>query len=283
MTGQSLLSPTGSARHRRYSAAMPRIEAADRTTISYSDSGGAGAPVLLVHGITESSGSWDPIVDRLRRDHRVITLDLRGHGDSGTAERYDLEAMAGDVVAVADHLGVLGQVRLVGHSLGGAVVSAVGGVAPVASIVNVDQSLRLGALSAQLAEVEPMLRDADTFGAVIDGLFVQLAGTRISSEEIGRVNELRRPDQEVVLGVWDLMFTMTEDEINGVVEGALGGYAGRSVPYLSLFGEDPGDDYQAWLSGFISGARVELWADHGHYPHLVDPDRFVQTLRDFWG
>lgn len=127
-----------------------------------------------------------------------------------------------------------------------------------------------------------MLRDNQSFTTVIDGLFLQLAGSKISPEAIARINELRRPDQDVVLGVWDLMFTMTEDEINDVVEGALGGYAGKSVPYLSLFGEDPGPDYQSWLSGFISGARVELWADHGHYPHLVDPDRFVERLRAFW-
>lgn len=262
---------------------MSTAQAADGTSIDYTDHGGDGPPVLLVHGITESGGSWDPIVERLAGDHRVITLDLRGHGASAKADRYDLEAMAGDVVAVADHLGVLGSVRLVGHSLGGAVVSAVGAAAPVASVVNVDQSLRLGAFKAQLAEIEPMLRDADAFPAVIEGMFTQLAGSKISPEEMSRVGGHRQPDQDVVLGVWAMLFTMSEDEIAGVVEAALGGYAGSSVPYLSLFGEDPGADYQAWLSGFISGAEVELWPDHGHYPHLVDPDRFVDRLRTFWG
>lgn len=263
--------------------AMSTVPASDQTPISYTDHGGDGAPVLLVHGITENAACWDPITERLTGDHRVITMDLRGHGASGPAERYDLEAMAGDVVAVADHLGVLGQVRLVGHSLGGAVVSAVGAAAPVASVVNVDQSLRLGALKDQLAETEPLLRDPATFQTVLDGLFAQLAGPKISPEAMGRVADLRRLDQDVVLGVWDLMFTMTNDEINQMVEGALGGYAGSTMPYLSLFGEDPGDDYQSWLSGHIAGAEVELWADHGHYPHLVDPDRFVQRLRTFWG
>lgn len=261
---------------------MSSIPAADQTSISFSDNGGDNAAVLLVHGITESSVSWDPIVDRLGADYRVITIDLRGHGASGTADRYDLEAMAGDVVAVADHLGVLGEVHLVGHSLGGAVVSAVGGVAPVGSVVNVDQSLQLGQLKSQLADVESMLRDRESFEPVIEGLFAQLAGTRIDPETIGRVNANRRADQDVVLGVWELMFTMTEDEINAVVEQALAGYTGKAVPYLSLFGEDPGPDYQSWLSGFVSGAQVELWAGHGHYPHLVDPDRFVERLTAFW-
>ena len=261
---------------------MASVQAADQTSINVTDDGGDGTPVLLVHGITESSRTWEPITERLRETHRVITMDLRGHGSSGTSSDYGLEAMAGDVVTVAEYLGVLGEVHLVGHSLGGAVVSAVGGAAPVASIVNVDQTLRLGTLKAQLGEVEPLLRDSETFRGVLDGLFAQLAGSKIDPDVLGRVNELRRPDQDVVLGVWNLMFTMTEDEINEVVEGALGGYADKSVPYLSLFGEDPGPDYQSWLAGFIPGARVELWEDYGHYPHLVDPDRFVETLRTFW-
>jgi len=67
-----------------------------------------------------------------------------------------------------------------------------------------------------------------------------------------------------------------------VVEGALAGYADSSTPYLSLFGVDPGPDYQQWLSGFIANSSIELWPEHGHYPHLVDPDRFVTRLREFW-
>ncbi len=261
---------------------MAQLATSDDTIISYTDHGGDGRPVLLVHGITERAATWDPVVEELRADCRVITMDLRGHGDSGKAERYDLEAMAGDVVAVADRLDVLGTVHLVGHSLGGAVVTAVGAVAPVASVVDVDQSLQLGAFKAQLAEVEPMLRDAASFQAVIDGIFVELAGTKLSDDERTRVGSLRRADQDVVLGVWDLLFTMSAAEIEQVVTTAMAGYADRSVPYLALFGIDPGPDYGSWLAEFIAGAEVDVWAEHGHYPHLVDPARFAARLRSFW-
>ncbi|MCP3988253.1 MAG: alpha/beta hydrolase [Actinomycetia bacterium] len=261
---------------------MTILTTGDQTTISYSDNGGPGDPVLLVHGITENATAWDPVADRLGADYRVITMDLRGHGGSGKAERYDLEAMAGDVVAVMRATDLFGDVHLVGHSLGGAVVSAAGAVAPIGSVVNVDQSLQLGAFKGQLVEFEAMLRDSGTFEAVIDGLFAQLAGPKITAEASGRIRALRRPDQEVVLGVWELMFTMTEEEVDQVVAGALAGYADKSVPYLSLFGADPGPDYADWLSSFIAGAQVEVWPDYGHYPHLVDPDRFTERLRSFW-
>lgn len=256
--------------------------APDGTTISYTEQGsGEGPAVLLVHGITESTASWQPVIDRLIGAHRVVALDLRGHGASGTADRYDLEAMAGDVVAVAMAAG-LDRPHIVGHSLGGAVVSAVGAAMPVASVVNVDQSLQLGGFKEQLAPAESMLRDPDSFQAVIDGLFAEMAGPMLSAEEAARVNGLRRADQTVVLGVWDLMFTMSTEEIQAVVDGALAGYGAVDVPYLSLFGIDPGEGYGDWLASHIAGALTEVWDDHGHYPHLVDPDRFVARLGEFW-
>lgn len=260
---------------------MSTLTTGDGTTIAYTDHGGEGPPTLLVHGITESAASWDPIVPLLS-DRRVITMDLRGHGESGPAERYDLEAMAGDVVAVMAELDVLGSTHLVGHSLGGVVVSAVGAAAPVASVVNVDQPLALDGFKAQLAPIEAMLKDPATFGAAIEAIFTDMAGAMLPAAERDRINALRRADQSVVLGVWELVFTMSEAELAEVVTAALAGYAGVELPYLSLHGLDPGKGYDAWLAGHIAGCVFELWPDHGHYPHLVDPDRFVARLRDFW-
>ena len=105
---------------------------------------------------------------------------------------------------------------------------------------------------------------------------------KLSPAERDRVNGLRRADQTVVLGVWELVFSMSEAELAEVVAAALAGYAGVDVPYLSLHGIDPGDAYGDWLAGYIAGCQCEVWPDHGHYPHLVDPDRFVARLRDFW-
>lgn len=58
--------------------------------------------------------------------------------------------------------------------------------------------------------------------------------------------------------------------------------AGYDLPYLALFGIDPGPDHPAWLAERIPGAVVEVWDGSGHYPHLVDPDAFVARLRAFW-
>lgn len=254
-----------------------RTSAADGTDIAWS-AVGEGEDVLLVHGITESAASWAPIIDRLAPSNRVISLDLRGHGESGLADRYDLEAMAGDVAAVMAAAGSASP-HLVGHSLGGAVVSAAGAVLPVASVVNVDQSLQLGGFKAALEPAEAMLRDEATFPAVISQLFTDMRGS-LGDAEFDRINQLRRGNQTVVLGVWEMMFTMSEEEIAAVVDGALAGYS--DVRYLSLFGIDPGPDYAAWLAGHIVNCEVELWDGAGHYPHLHEPDRFVDRVRSFW-
>ena len=254
--------------------------AADGTTISYTDTGGDGTAVVLVHGITEQLGNWAPVVDRLAEDHRVVALDLRGHGASAAADSYDLALMAGDIAAVVEAAG-LDRPHLVGHSLGGMVVSGAGAVLPVSSVVNVDQPLRLAAFAELVGSIADALRDPATFEPTMLAVLGEMAGP-LAVDEKARIDALRRADQTVVLGIWDVVLTSTEAELDAIVDAALAPWADNGVPYLSLFGIDPGPDYAAWLTERIPSAVVETWADHGHYPHLVDPDRFVDRLRRFW-
>jgi pimeloyl-ACP methyl ester carboxylesterase len=257
---------------------------ADGTTIAWSRTG-SGDPVVLVHGITEAAASFEPVTQRLATSHEVITLDLRGHGESGLATDYGLGAMAGDVAAVIAAAGVE-RPHLVGHSLGGAVVTAAGSMLAVASVVDVDQSLQLDAFKEQLVAAEPMLRDPEQYQLVVDTMFEMMSGELLPASERQRVNGLRRADHEVVLGVWELLLTEPVESIAATVDAALAGYGDRGVAYLALFGLDPGDSYERWLRERIPGATVEYWTDgdvpYGHYPHLVDPDRFVTRLREFW-
>jgi pimeloyl-ACP methyl ester carboxylesterase len=74
--------------------------------------------VVLVHGIRDHAYSWDPIARALARDHHVLALDLRGHGDSDWCDAYNLHDYLRDLAAVVERLG-LPRFALVGHSLGG--------------------------------------------------------------------------------------------------------------------------------------------------------------------
>jgi pimeloyl-ACP methyl ester carboxylesterase len=114
----------------------------------------SGPAVVLVHGITESRRSWDPLIDDLATDLRVLAVDLRGHGDSDPGDGYDPISYASDVVETMRHHGIEAPVA-VGHSLGGVVVSAMAALGAVRSVVNVDQSLRLSAFKEGLTPLEP--------------------------------------------------------------------------------------------------------------------------------
>ena len=90
--------------------------------IAYRAWGKSGDPVaVLVHGGAAHAGWWDHVAPHLAAGHRVIAIDLSGHGDSGHHEAYSLDAWADEVVAVARAESDQPPV-LLGHSMGGFVV-----------------------------------------------------------------------------------------------------------------------------------------------------------------
>ncbi len=97
------------------------LETRDGAKIYYEDQG-KGQPILLVHGWMCSSRFWKKNVPELANAFRVVTLDLRGHGNSSkTLTGHTIRQYARDVREVIEHLGLQSAV-LVGWSLGGPVV-----------------------------------------------------------------------------------------------------------------------------------------------------------------
>lgn len=90
--------------------------------IHYTDEGG-GEPVILVHGLAVNADiNWryPGIIRRLRREYRVIAVDMRGHGLSDRPKEpsaYGVEPVE-DIVRLMDHLG-LDRAHVVGYSMGG--------------------------------------------------------------------------------------------------------------------------------------------------------------------
>ena len=85
---------------------------------------GSGPTLMLVHGFGGAKEDFSDQLADLATDHRVITLDLRGHGGSDGPEdeaMYSLDRFAADLLNVLDALAV-DRVRLLGHSMGGMVV-----------------------------------------------------------------------------------------------------------------------------------------------------------------
>ena len=86
--------------------------------LSYVDFGGAGRPVLAVHGHLDQGVMWKDLAAALAPQWRVIAPDQRGHGHSDRAADYSREGYVGDLAELIEHLD-LGPMAVLGHSLGG--------------------------------------------------------------------------------------------------------------------------------------------------------------------
>ncbi len=82
---------------------------------------GAGTPVVVLHGFTGACASMAGVAERLRASHRVIRVDLVGHGASDTPQDvapYRMERCAAQLARAADRL-ALGPAHWLGYSMGG--------------------------------------------------------------------------------------------------------------------------------------------------------------------
>ncbi len=238
---------------------------------------GSGPVTVLLHGIAEDARTWEPLREPLAEDATVIAVDLRGHGRSPQARAYDPDSMAADVRALLRRLGRDDDAPLVvGHSMGGLVAAAYAAAHPARAVVVVDQPLDLAASQPRLRELEPQVR-GEGFEELITGLFEAMRGP-LPATEVERVSAIRRPRRSVALGVWAPLFDLEPTELDAWVGRFL---AGVQVPLFSLHGNAPRSGYEAWLRTRVPTAQLEVWDEHGHYPHLVDPDRFVARVRRF--
>ncbi len=95
---------------------------------------GEGPPIVLQHGTTQSVEDWHHYgyVQGLKNDYRLILIDSRGHGRSDKPhdpESYDLQFIAGDIVAVLDEL-IIPKAHYFGYSMGGWIGFVVSKYAP---------------------------------------------------------------------------------------------------------------------------------------------------------
>ncbi len=287
------LAPPANAHTAREASKLRRLKLhGDR--IAYRQAG-SGPALVLIHGITSSSATWERVMPTLARHFTVIAPDLIGHGESDKPRGdYSLGAHASNV---RDLLVVLGHERasVVGHSLGG-------GIAMQFAYQFPERCERLALVdSGGLGrEVNVLLRAATLPGAEL--VLPLLAATRVldagrlAGNLLGRLGLRARTDiEEIAHGHATLSDAQARaafvHTLRAVVEpsgqrvdASNRLYLSAHIPFLLVWGEHdsiiPSSHAEA-AHAQIPDSRLELLAGSGHFPQLDEPARFADVLIDF--
>jgi pimeloyl-ACP methyl ester carboxylesterase len=237
------------------------------------ESHGTGSPALVfVHGWSCDRSYWRGQVGPLSDRYRVVTIDLAGHGESGSGRgSWTMPAFGSDVAAVVEHLG-LDDVVLVGQSMGGDVIleAALLLEGRVRGLVWVDTYRSLGDVDTpeeREAFVEPFRRDFPSrTRAFVRGLFGP-GGDPALIEWVANDMAAAPPDVAI-------------DAVRHAIanEGpAVAALARLSVPVVAI-----NPDYRPTDTESLArhGIRTVILADVGHFLMLDDPDQFNRALEE---
>jgi pimeloyl-ACP methyl ester carboxylesterase len=245
------------------------------------------APIVLVHCFTCSIAWWDRMIPLLEGDHRVVAIDLLGHGGSEKPESgYSIESQAGLVAEALGRLGVR-DATVVGHSLGGPISVAlaersprlVDRIAILDSIPDLDYGDVgfVGELPFKPVLGEALWRVKPDF-SIRDGLEIAFApGFEVPD---AFVEDVKRMTYSAYSGSHDAFEEYT-DELS-VPERA----AATGKPVLAIMGaeEQIADDPRAALAAYReAGETIEtkLILGAGHSPNVEKPDETAALILAF--
>jgi len=256
---------------------------------------GSGPPVVLIHGMVNSSRHWEEVALRLADRHTVIAPDLIGHGESAAVRGdYSLGAHA---ASIRDMLAVIGidRATIVGHSLGGGVAMQFFYQFPQRT-----ERLVLVSSGGLGHEVSPLLRSAALPG--MSGMIGLLAHRRVldSLWEVGKrlrargnskgvyvqavVRALRPLEQPGARAAF-LHTLRSVIDVHGQRVSAVDRlYLLASMPTLIVWGERDNTiplEHGRAMHEAVPHSRFETLPRAAHFPHLEDPEGLARVLLDF--
>lgn len=253
------------------SGAGATARSADGVSIAYQVQGQGEPAVVLVHGWALDHHVWDGQTPALERRHRVVTLDLAGHGGSG-GERsaWTMAAFGEDVKAVVEAVGAK-QVVLVGHSMGGPVVleaarrmpDHVKGIVLVDTLLNVEERTS----AVEIDEMAKQLR-ADYKTTITrftnEYLFAPATPSAVRERVLAAATTM---NPEVSIAA--LRATWSYDPLSALQE--------IKAPIRSVNADKFPTSVEA-NRRHMPGYEAILVPGSGHYPMLEDPGRFDPAL-----
>jgi pimeloyl-ACP methyl ester carboxylesterase len=243
--------------------------------------------VVLIHGLGGSTRWWDSLIPLLAKSHRMIRIDLLGHGQSAkpAGRGYEIPEQGRRVGEALDRLGVK-QVIVVGHSTGGWVATALAEQRPdlVIALALIDTGPRPDARISQGPATQ--LMSVPIIGQLLwrlrtDSLIRKAASTGFS-----------RPGYQIPQQIIDDLRNTTYHAFTATSRAAEDYLKQRafpdrltaiSKPLLVIFGKED----RRWRSSSAAeyratpGARVELLPGVGHSPMLENPPETAKLLLAF--
>ncbi|MFN8542909.1 MAG: alpha/beta hydrolase [Candidatus Binatia bacterium] len=252
-------------------------------TLRY-DRAGSGTPVLLVHGWTCNRTFWHRQVQALRDRHTVITVDLRGHGESSRPRAgFTIGAMATDLEALVRTLRVP-RIAVVGWSMGGVIaqelarrlgdhVSALAlvGTTPggLADPANPDADPAASA-EIQQAVARDFRAFARTLAVTLFREGVEPAHVAWAQSQIQKTPPHVAEACLAAVLAFDARPWLAELQVKTAV------LHGRHDHLLPLRGGE-------YLAKHIPGATLTVFEQSGHSPHLEEPDALNAALAQLLG
>ncbi len=248
-----------------------RVASADGVSIHYVAEG-SGPTVVLSHCLGGNLHYWDVAAADLARDHRVVRLDLAGHGGSGIDRKtWSVEGFVGDIRAVVNAAGV-DRFTLVGHSMSGTIAletarelgDRVTGVVPVDSVLDVDEHMPPETRAEVLGEMRADNR------AVIERQLPHLLPNNPDPKLVARVRaDAMAEDPDRSAAILESIFAYRED---------------LAMDHLAMPIVAIDADRRPVAIGHNRAHAPQFEArvikDTGHWLMLDKPTEFASTLRD---
>ncbi len=269
---------------------MAHIETTDGVPLYYEDHGD-GKAILLIHAWTMNAEYWwQKNIPELSKSHRVIALDLRGHGLSGkTDEGHRLSQYARDVRYLLEAL-KLTKVTMVGWSMGTSIILSYltqFGADEIRSVAFVEQSPRYlsapdweyplggGYSPEDLATFnQNLLFDRPSAAKrFIGSMFAEPPPAETIDEMYAETT--KTPTVVAIKSMTSMTYADLRPELEKV-----------SMPTLLLYGEQsrlcPGG-LGEWLHEQIPDSKLVMFEQSGHCPFWEEPEKFNQEVVNFAG
>ncbi len=257
---------------------MPYARASDGTRLHYESAGRGerGAPTLiLLHGFAGNETQWQPAARLLARTHRVVRVDLRGHGRSGLSSNgYGIRQFADDLAAVARSSRISSAV-IAGHSLGSTVALAAANrhTRLVRGVVLIDGALDRAATAATVLR-HPLYRmvadqpHPDGLAQLFAMFYPDPRDAQLSARLI---EEATRTDEAAALQTWHA-------SLSADIRALAARVAPTGALHLALA---PAPRHGGATARGDAGRRYAQAHDCGHFVPLEVPEQVAAMVRRF--